>query len=376
MRKRRRSAVLIGLALLVAIIPAPNAAPAPAPADPPLTPTDPPLAPTDLVVLASVDDGNAAENAIDGDVTTRWSAEGDGEWLRLDLGGVKKVTSVAIAFYRGDERRYTFDIQLSLDGAVWDNALTGGQSSGATRRPMRFKVAALSARYVRYVGHGNSVDRGNGLTEVKPAVAEPVTVGKGTGKTPADPTGYTRVSVANASASTSTTAASPRHAIDNNLATGWAATGQGQWLRLDLGTPLEVGYVKLAIWRGAIRRAAFELQVSTEAQRWTTVWSGRSGGKTEGLEVFDFRDVSTRYVRYLGQDKSNRVTEFEVHVVPVASKRVHLDHDGHLDLTPYSNGDQVPDFSNAGYRGGGVALPTVPVRETVSPGAGEVDRRA
>ncbi|OKL41857.1 T9SS type A sorting domain-containing protein [Pontibacter flavimaris] len=52
--------------------------------------------------------------------------------------------------------------------------------------------------------------------------------------------------------------------------------------------------------------------------------------------------------------------------------------DGKLKYTLYANQgqenavNQVPDFSSAGYRGGGVKLPDVPVKETISPDTGDV----
>lgn len=48
--------------------------------------------------------------------------------------------------------------------------------------------------------------------------------------------------------------------------------------------------------------------------------------------------------------------------------------DGKLAYTPDAKGNVIPDFSNCGYHGGGVALPdakTVPVRVTVKPSGGE-----
>jgi hypothetical protein len=39
-------------------------------------------------------------------------------------------------------------------------------------------------------------------------------------------------------------------------------------------------------------------------------------------------------------------------------------------------GDRIMDFSHAGYMGGGVALPTVPVKRTVKPSGGEDDAAA
>jgi len=45
--------------------------------------------------------------------------------------------------------------------------------------------------------------------------------------------------------------------------------------------------------------------------------------------------------------------------------------DGHLHYDATSKGDAIPDFSQAGYGGGGVALPDVPVQQTVAPSDGD-----
>ncbi|MGH3714571.1 MAG: discoidin domain-containing protein [Micromonosporaceae bacterium] len=167
----------------------------------------------------------------------------------------------------------------------------------------------------------------------------------------------------------------PRYAIDSNQSTRWSASGDGQWLRLDLGMSQQVGLVKLAFYNGASRQARFELQVSSDNTTWRTVYSGQSSGTTAALETFDIADTSARYVRYLGHGNSvnswNSLTEAEVHVVAGTSARLALGADGKLVYTPYSNGDVIPDFSRAGYRGGGVALPNVATKRTVSPVSGD-----
>lgn len=55
---------------------------------------------------------------------------------------------------------------------------------------------------------------------------------------------------------------------------------------------------------------------------------------------------------------------------PTAS-RVHPGPAGRLVYTPDELGNTIPDFSYAGYGGGGIPIPTVPVRETVWPVAGD-----
>ena len=54
-----------------------------------------------------------------------------------------------------------------------------------------------------------------------------------------------------------------------------------------------------------------------------------------------------------------------------ATSRVHAGADGRLAYVPDDLGNVIHDASHAGYRGGGVALPTVPARETVWPIAGD-----
>ena len=67
----------------------------------------------------------------------------------------------------------------------------------------------------------------------------------------------------------------------------------------------------------------------------------------------------------------------EVHAAaPAASSEwVHPGADGRLVYKTDARGNRIPDFSNVGYRGGGVPLPDVPVRATVEPRAGDAGVR-
>src|SRR5947208_15217092 len=52
-----------------------------------------------------------------------------------------------------------------------------------------------------------------------------------------------------------------------------------------------------------------------------------------------------------------------------SGKLVFAGKDGKLSYAPSdAAGDTIPDFSNAGYMGGGVRIPEVPVKITVKPG--------
>jgi chitinase len=117
-------------------------------------------------VTASTNDGNVPGNTVDNSLATRWSANGDGQWIKYDLGTTRTVGYVRIAVYSGNARQARFDLQVSTDNATWTNALTGALSSGTSTQEQTFDFSDRSARYVRYLGHGNTVNAWNSLYEV------------------------------------------------------------------------------------------------------------------------------------------------------------------------------------------------------------------
>ena len=109
---------------------------------------------------------HVAANTLDGELTTRWSAHGDGAWIRFDLGEERTLTSVAIAWYKGDERAAEFDVEVSDDGEEW-RYLFGGVSSGDQLSLETYALPAVTTRYVRIVGRGNTENMWNSITEVE-----------------------------------------------------------------------------------------------------------------------------------------------------------------------------------------------------------------
>src|SRR3954469_23734640 len=60
-------------------------------------------------------------------------------------------------------------------------------------------------------------------------------------------------------------------------------------------------------------------------------------------------------------------TVCSVAVAAGQGKLVSVGKDGKLQYTPDGAGNTIPDFSNCGYMGGGVALPDTPVKATLRP---------
>src|SRR6266576_3499028 len=138
---------------------------------PPYSSPRPSIAAADLIpltaasVVASGNDGNLPENTLDNDLATRWSASGDGQWIRYDLGAIAAIDHLDIAWYLGDTRIASFDIQVSPDTVTWTQVFSG-QSSGQTLQLESYAFPTTAGRYVRIVGHGNSTSAWNSITEV------------------------------------------------------------------------------------------------------------------------------------------------------------------------------------------------------------------
>lgn len=114
---------------------------------------------------SQADQGNTEDKALDGNLNTYWGAEGD-QWIMLDLGEAKTVNSVGIAFIRGNERSFKYDIETSLDGQTWYRAYSG-QSSGESLDIEKTYVRQHEAQYIRITGHGNSVNQWNSYAEIR-----------------------------------------------------------------------------------------------------------------------------------------------------------------------------------------------------------------
>jgi len=153
--------------------PRPTATPTPTPTSPGPTPT-PTATPSGYVevtpagsaVTASTNDGNVPANTVDNNLATRWSGCGEGAWIQYDLGTTRTVGHVRVGFYQGNARQARFDLQVSSGNGVWTNVVTGGLSNGTTTAEQTFDFTDQSARFVRYLGHGNTLNMWNSVTEV------------------------------------------------------------------------------------------------------------------------------------------------------------------------------------------------------------------
>ncbi len=120
---------------------------------------------TPALVFASANpqEENIDVNVADGNLDTRWSAEGE-QWICQQFGSEVKIDTVAVAVMNGTTRKSMFDIQISNDGTNW-TTVKSVATSGTTNDYEFYDIGGVSAKYVRLLGHGNSESGWNSITE-------------------------------------------------------------------------------------------------------------------------------------------------------------------------------------------------------------------
>lgn len=107
-----------------------------------------------------------APRTIDGNRSSGWSANGDGQWIAYDLGYQVNLSAINIAWALGHQRRYSFDLLTSTDGVKWTVSAANLRSSGTTQQPEGYPLT-VEARYVKIVGHGNTANGFIAINEIE-----------------------------------------------------------------------------------------------------------------------------------------------------------------------------------------------------------------
>ncbi len=122
------------------------------------------------VELTFSDEGNVAnpqKNLLDGRFDTRWSAEGEGGECEVVFRFEEAVPidMVTLSFYQGAQRQTKFDLAVSEDGETYTTVYSG-LSSGMSNSFEQIRIPLQQVKYVKYLGHGNSVSTWNSVNEI------------------------------------------------------------------------------------------------------------------------------------------------------------------------------------------------------------------
>jgi len=204
--------------------------------------------------------------AIDGDDSTEWGGtQGSGDWLRIDLGESTNVGDITVDV---GYHSLTYDVQVSSDGSTWDTVANDVQTTGDHHTDTEAETVetitagGTQAQYVRiYVESTNAPG-----SHIWQALIEEVNV------VPADDSSLQSegaTATASSHGSYDGDDAVPSKAIDGDDSTEWGGTrGSGDWLRIDLGEPTNVGDITVDVGYHSL---TYDVQVSSDGSTWDTV---------------------------------------------------------------------------------------------------------
>jgi hyaluronate lyase len=120
----------------------------------------------------SYSSGNRPSYTTDGKTGTRWTSSFtpsagktgfgfDSTWIRWDLGSLKTVSYMNIAWYLGSSRTTSFKLEISNDGTTWTELRARGNSTGTTSSLEKYDFTDATGRYVRLVSYGNNTSSPN-----------------------------------------------------------------------------------------------------------------------------------------------------------------------------------------------------------------------
>ncbi len=113
--------------------------------------------------------GYPPSNVLDNNLQTRWSNNGKGSWIQLDLGSSKNICSIDITWYKGNERQNNFVISTSKDGSTFTNVLES-KSSGTTLNLEKYELPNNNARYIKLTVNGNTQNDWASIIEAKVSI--------------------------------------------------------------------------------------------------------------------------------------------------------------------------------------------------------------
>jgi hypothetical protein len=107
-----------------------------------------------------------AAHVIDNNLDSRWSAQGEGAWIKLDLGERRSFSEVIVYWQNGDRRQFRFTLESSDDQSTWHKIF-----SGMSRRSLdpfeTYAVGDVTARYLRFTGYGNTENEWTSIHQIR-----------------------------------------------------------------------------------------------------------------------------------------------------------------------------------------------------------------
>ena len=281
--------------------------------------------------------GFPSAKAVDNNLNTVWSSYGVGSSIQLDLGSNKKICSIDIAWYKGNERKSNFVVSTSQDGKSYKNILST-VSSGKSLSYEKYNIVDTNARYIRITVNGNSQNNYASISEIRALVPS----------SNQSQVQCTDGHIQNALTSASQTEFPGTNVLDDNIDTRWSNNGVGSWIQLDLGTVNKICDISIAWYKGNERQSNFVISTSNDGIAFTNVLNSKSSGTTVNPEKYDIVDTNARYIRITVNGNTLNsyasITEISVNIVSTPGSNYYIGAAGDWGSSVNDNWEQTVDL--------------------------------
>lgn len=266
---------------------------------------------TGWTASSSPSSGDAAANALDGSMTTRWStgaAMASGQSLTIDMKAVKSFNKMIMdSTGSNDDYARGFEVYVSSDGVNYGSAVASGTGSGPVVEAV---FPAQSARYIKVVQTGTASNWWS--------IRELNVYTNGSGGNTGGGTGAELSRTGWAAASTPSSGDAADNLLDGDMSTRWstgAAMAPGQSLTIDMGSSKSFSKIVMdSTGSNDDYARGYEVYVSQDGVNYgSSIASGTGSGPVLTVQ---FTGTSARYIKIVQTGSASNwwsVREFKVY---------------------------------------------------------------
>ncbi|HLG78943.1 MAG TPA: discoidin domain-containing protein [Ktedonobacteraceae bacterium] len=254
---------------------------------------------------SSTESSGSPANALDGNLSTRWSSghyQTNGDWFSVDMKSQQSFNKIVLDD-TNDANDYArgYQVFVSNDGSNWGSAVASGNGSSAV---LTITFGTQSARYIKVVQTSSSTQWWWSIDEFNVYPPSSSALNR---------TGWA------ASASSTESSGSPANALDGNLGTRWSSghfQTNGDWFSVDMKSQQSFSKIVLDDTNDANDYArGYQVFVSNDGSNWGSAIASGSG--SSAVLTITFSTQSARYIKIVQTSSSTQwwwsIDEFNVY---------------------------------------------------------------
>ncbi|MCH6257718.1 discoidin domain-containing protein [Puniceicoccaceae bacterium K14] len=126
------------------------------------------LAENQPVTVSGEQAANPGSNAVDNNTNTRWSVSGFPQWLEVDLGSVRNISSTELVCFSDRAYQFVVESKTSAGGSYTQIVdRSSNTTPGSTASPIKDTFTPVNARYVRITVQGASGYSGSWCSQLE-----------------------------------------------------------------------------------------------------------------------------------------------------------------------------------------------------------------